>query len=88
MSLGLDICEHMPRLAQMMDKFAVVRSLVGAGGDHSAGQCLTGYTDMISRAQGGRPSLGADRITAPRTRSRRRTAVCRPLAPHGRISLG
>ena len=43
----------------MMDKFAVVRSLVGAGGDHSAGQCLTGYTDMISRAQGGRPSLGA-----------------------------
>jgi hypothetical protein len=56
---GLEICEHMPRLAQMMDKFAVVRSLVGAGGDHSAGQCLTGYTDMISRAQGGRPSLGA-----------------------------
>ena len=56
---GLEICEHMPRLAQMMDKFAVVRSLVGAGGDHSAGQCLTGYTDMMSRAQGGRPSLGA-----------------------------
>ena len=40
---GLDICEHMPRLARMMDKFAVIRSLVGAGGDHSAGQCLTGY---------------------------------------------
>jgi hypothetical protein len=56
---GLEICEHMPRLAQMMDKFAVVRSLVGAGGDHSAGQCLTGYRDMISKAQGGRPSLGA-----------------------------
>jgi len=56
---GLEICEHMPRLAQMMDKFAVVRSLVGAGGDHSAGQCLTGYKDMISKAQGGRPSLGA-----------------------------
>ena len=56
---GLDICEHMPRLATMMDKFAVVRSLVGAGGDHSAGQCLTGYRDMISKTQGGRPSLGA-----------------------------
>jgi hypothetical protein len=56
---GLDICEHMPQLAQMMDKFALIRSLVGAGGDHSAGQCLTGYTDMVSRAQGGRPSLGA-----------------------------
>ena len=43
----------------MMDKFAVIRSLVGAGGDHSAGQCLTGYKDMVSKAQGGRPSLGA-----------------------------
>jgi hypothetical protein len=56
---GLEICEYMPRLARMMDKFVVIRSLVGAGGDHSAGQCLTGYKDQISKAQGGRPSLGA-----------------------------
>ncbi len=56
---GLDICEHMPRLARMMDKFALIRSIVGAGPDHSAGQCLTGYKDMISRIQGGRPSLGS-----------------------------
>ena len=56
---GLDICEHMPRLAAMMDKFVVIRSLVGAHGDHSAGQCLTGYKDQISKAQGGRPSLGS-----------------------------
>jgi hypothetical protein len=56
---GLDICEHMPRLARMMDKFTVIRSMSGAGPDHSAGQCLTGYKDLISRAQGGRPSLGA-----------------------------
>ena len=56
---GLEICEHMPRLARMMNKFVVIRSLVGAGGDHSAGQCLTGYKDLVSRAQGGRPSLGA-----------------------------
>jgi hypothetical protein len=56
---GLEICEHMPRLARMMDKFVVIRSLVGAGGDHSAGQCMTGYKDLISKAQGGRPSLGA-----------------------------
>jgi hypothetical protein len=56
---GLDICEHMPRLARMMNKFVVIRSLVGAGGQHSAGQCLTGYNDLISKAQGGRPSLGA-----------------------------
>ncbi len=56
---GLDICEHMPRLARMMDKFALIRSVVGAGGDHSAGQCLTGYSDMLSKVQGGRPSLGS-----------------------------
>jgi hypothetical protein len=56
---GLDVCEHMPRLAKMMNKFVVVRSLVGSGPEHSAGQCLTGYTDRISRVQGGRPSLGS-----------------------------
>jgi hypothetical protein len=56
---GLDVCEYMPRLARMMDKFAVIRSIVGAGPDHSAGQCLTCYKDMISKVQGGRPSLGS-----------------------------
>ncbi|WZP00064.1 DUF1501 domain-containing protein [Isosphaeraceae bacterium EP7] len=56
---GLDICEHMPRMAAMMDKFTVIRSLVGNQGDHSVGQCLTGYTDAQSISQGGRPSLGA-----------------------------
>src|SRR4051812_10096280 len=24
---GLDVCEHLPRLSQMMDRFAVIRSL-------------------------------------------------------------
>ncbi len=56
---GLEICEHMPRLARIMDKLVVIRSIVGAGGDHSAGQCLTGYKDLVSKMQGGRPSLGA-----------------------------
>ena len=56
---GLEIGEHMPRLSRMMDKFVLLRSIVGAGGDHSAGQCLTGYRDLVSKVQGGRPSLGA-----------------------------
>jgi hypothetical protein len=56
---GLDICEHMPRMARMMNRFAVVRSLVGSHGAHSAGQCMTGYSDFVSQVQGGRPSLGA-----------------------------
>ncbi len=76
---GLDICEHMPRLAKMMDKFAVIRSLVGAGGDHSAGQCLTGYRDIISKAQGGRPSSArSSRVSkAPFTPMCRRFSACR-----------
>jgi Protein of unknown function (DUF1501) len=56
---GLDICEHMPRLAKLADKFAVIRSIVGCHGDHTAGQCLTGFSDPISKVQGGRPSLGS-----------------------------
>jgi hypothetical protein len=56
---GIDICEHMPRLARITDKFSIIRSLVGNGGDHSGGQALTGYTDLLSKTVGGRPSLGA-----------------------------
>ncbi|MFO0961050.1 MAG: DUF1501 domain-containing protein [Isosphaeraceae bacterium] len=56
---GIDICEHMPRLAGIMDKVAVIRTIVGARGEHAAVQCLTGYPELISKAQGGRPSLGS-----------------------------
>jgi hypothetical protein len=56
---GFDICEHMPRLARLADKFAVIRSIVGCHGDHSAVQCLTGFSDPISKIQGGRPAVGS-----------------------------
>lgn len=39
---GLQICELLPRMARMMDKFTVIRSLVGAQADHDAAQCYTG----------------------------------------------
>src|SRR6266700_3638130 len=39
---GVQITEHLPRLARMMDKLALIRSVVGATGDHYAVQCLTG----------------------------------------------
>jgi Protein of unknown function (DUF1501) len=86
---GLDICEYMPRLAQMMDRFTVIRSLVGAADDHSAGQCLTGYRDRISKVQGGRrvsvPSSRIYRVRfipmfRPLSGSRRR-----PASPAGAI---
>jgi len=40
---GIDICELMPRLARMADKFAIVRSLVGFQDDHNTHWCSTGW---------------------------------------------
>ncbi len=40
---GIDICEHMPRLAGMMDKVALIRSLVGFRDDHNTHWCSTGW---------------------------------------------
>jgi hypothetical protein len=56
---GIQICEHMPRLAAMMDKLAVVRSLVGSEGSHSSFQCLTGRTKRPVMPPGGWPTAGA-----------------------------
>ena len=84
---GLEICEHMPRLAKMMDKFAVIRSVVGAGGDHSAGQCLTGYKDSSAKPREGGPAWGR----SSRTCRGRFTPMCRHLlgsAAHRRGPMG
>jgi hypothetical protein len=55
---GIQICEHLPRLAKLIDKTAIIRSIVGATGDHYAVQCLTGRTHVNPPA-GGWPSLGS-----------------------------
>ncbi len=55
---GIDICEHFPRMAKMMDKFTVIRSISGASGDHDAFQCMTGHK-RDPRKQGYWPALGA-----------------------------
>src|SRR6187402_3471713 len=39
---GLEICELFPKMAAMMDKFSIIRSVVGSTGQHAADQCLTG----------------------------------------------
>lgn len=56
---GIEICEHFPRIAQMMDKFAIIRSLVGCSGDHDAYQCMTGRKKSDRKPPGGWPSIGA-----------------------------
>jgi hypothetical protein len=55
---GIHICEHLPRLAAMTDRLAIVRSLVGSEGHHAAFQCMTGRTHQRQPA-GGWPSLGS-----------------------------
>src|SRR5690606_16750608 len=40
---GIEICEHMPRLAGMMDKFAIIRSLYGSPDQHASDVCMSGY---------------------------------------------
>ena len=46
-------------MAKMMDRFSVIRSMVGAGGGHDAVQCLTGRKANGPQPPGGWPSLGA-----------------------------
>ncbi|MCU0876911.1 MAG: DUF1501 domain-containing protein [Pirellulaceae bacterium] len=56
---GIEICEHMPLLAQMADKYAVIRSLVGMFDDHSNFHTQTGFGRNDLRNIGGRPSIGS-----------------------------
>jgi hypothetical protein len=56
---GLQICEVFPRLASLMDKAVVIRSLVGSSGGHDAIQCMSGWPKSSLANLGGRPSIGA-----------------------------
>jgi hypothetical protein len=53
---GIQIGEHLPRLAGIMDKLAVVRAIVGLRDEHSSYQTLTGYTMDLARREG-RPNV-------------------------------
>ncbi len=65
---GIEICELLPRLASIMDKLVIVRSLHGGLDDHNVHQCLTGWETHPQQGdsqmvpgfpQGGWPSMGA-----------------------------
>lgn len=56
---GIEICELMPRLAEVADKYTIVRSIFGADGAHSAFNTQTGYTSRDLKGVGGRPSIGS-----------------------------
>ncbi len=40
---GIDLCEHLPRLARSADKLTIIRSLVGFRDDHNTHWCSTGW---------------------------------------------
>ena len=56
---GIQIGETFKRIAKSADKFAFLRSVVGARGGHDAFQCTTGWPQQSLAAMGGRPSIGS-----------------------------
>jgi hypothetical protein len=56
---GLQIGECFPQIAERMDKFVVLRAVVGARGPHDAEQCMTGWPKESLAIVGGRPSIGS-----------------------------
>ncbi len=56
---GIEICELFPRLARLMDRAVIIRSIVGSEGRHDAFQCMTGRTQRGSPPSGGWPNWGS-----------------------------
>jgi len=76
---GIQICEHLPRMARMADKFAFIRSVVGAKDRHESFQCVTGRLNdnvppggwpeigsVVSKFQGGGPAVPSYVNLSPR----------------------
>lgn len=56
---GIQICEAFPRIAKMMDKFTIIRSLVGNQADHDAIQVFNGRHVRTPKPSGGWPQFGS-----------------------------
>ena len=63
---GVFLSETMPRTAAIMDKVAIIRSLVGQVDEHSSFQSMTGFTMGTSRREG-KPHFGSivSRVQGP-----------------------
>ncbi|MSU33924.1 MAG: DUF1501 domain-containing protein [Pedosphaera sp.] len=63
---GIQICEHLPRLAKLADQYAIIRSISDAVDDHSDFMCQTGRRKG-NQPPGGWPTLGAcvSRVLGP-----------------------
>jgi uncharacterized protein DUF1501 len=56
---GIQICEALPRLARNMDKFVLIRSLIGNQDGHDAAQVFTGHHPRKPTPGGGWPQFGS-----------------------------
>src|SRR5262249_41752982 len=56
---GIEICEVFQRLSKVMDRWAIIRSIVVGTDRHDAFQCMTGWLTKDLASLGGRPSLGS-----------------------------
>ena len=56
---GIQICEALPKLARIMDKLTIVRSLVGNQADHDAIQVYNGHNPKKPTPTGGWPQFGS-----------------------------
>ena len=56
---GIQICEAFPKLAKIMDKLVIVRSLVGNQADHDAIQVFNGRSAKLKAPNGGWPQFGS-----------------------------
>lgn len=75
---GIQLCEHLPRLSQQMDKFALVRSFTNPNSDHGPADhyMLTGY----------RPGAGFNGGLKPNNQKPAHGAViARKLGPRGSV---
>ena len=55
---GTQICEKLPKMSRIMDKVAIIRSVVGQRDEHTSWQNLTGYP-MSQAQREGRPNFGS-----------------------------
>ena len=55
---GVQVGELLPKMASVMDRVALVRSIVGLRDEHTSYQNITGYPMRMSRIEG-RPNFGS-----------------------------
>ena len=82
---GIQICEHLPRLARIMDKLVPIRTMYGSpNGDHDSFICYTGRS-VDQQPPGGWPSVGStlSKLLGPTNRA---MPPFVGLSPRGRAS--